>query len=424
VTEAALERASDPSGVGSLVFTRLYESEARHFAHLQDSGGAGHSGALSGIPISIKDLFDVRGEVTTAGSIARAGSKEAMADAVAVSRLKQAGSIIVGRTNMTEFAFSGVGLNPHYGTPPNAYKRESRLIPGGSSSGAAVSVSDGMALAALGSDTGGSIRIPAALCGLVGFKPTQCRVPTDGMFALSPTLDSVGVMGQTVSCCHTLDAVLSGETATSLQETPLCNVVLAIPQNYLLDALDAHVAQAFGHAVSRLASAGTRILEIDLPEISAIPAVNAKGGFAAAEAYMIHRNLHPDMEGYDPLVKERILRGRDISSEECKLMVTQRHAIIDSFAHRWDSFDAIVCPTVPIVAPKISSLEASADEFRRTNLLLLRNPSIANFLDLCAISIPCHKPGEPPVGLMLTGKHGEDKRLLSLALAVENTLAQ
>lgn len=418
VVDAALTRAADPGGIGSLVFTRLNAKEARSTGQQQDE--AAHAGALSGIPISIKDLFDVRGEVTTAGSTVLARAKPAAQDAIAIARLKQAGAIVVGRTNMTEFAFSGVGLNPHYGTPPNPYERSKRLLPGGSSSGAAVSVSDGMAVAALGTDTGGSIRIPAALCGLTGFKPTQSRIPMDGMFPLSPTLDSVGVIAPTVRCCHAVDAVLSNNPASTLQPVALRNAVLAVPQNYFLDEMDVQVAQAFERTLSQLSRAGARIIEIDLPEISAIKMVNANGGFAAAEAYKIHSDLNLNMERYDPLVRERILRGKNISTDVYAEMVKQRHTIIKSYAQMKDDFDAMLSPTVPIVAPPVSSLEASVEEYRRINLLLLRNPSIANFLDLCAISLPCHRQKEAPVGLMVTGWHGADDHLLSLALGIES----
>ena len=182
--EEAIERACTPDGEGTRVFTKVHAAQARQIANALDSlrtAGVDLS-PICGLPVSIKDLFDVQGEITTAGSVALKHSPPARADAAVIARLKRAGAVIVGRTNMTEFAYSAVGLNPHYGTPANPFDTGLRRIPGGSSSGAAISVTDGMALAAVGSDTGGSARIPAALCGLTGFKPTQSRIRSTASF--------------------------------------------------------------------------------------------------------------------------------------------------------------------------------------------------------------------------------------------------
>ena len=423
LTEEALERIGDPAGEGKLVFTKVYVEEAvQAAADANTMIGSGRSTSpLTGLPISIKDLFDVKGEVTRAGSTVLDDRPRAERDAEVVSRLKRAGAVIVGRTNMSEFAFTGVGMNPHYGTPANPYDRHSRRIPGGSSSGAPVSVADGMALAAIGTDTGGSVRIPAALCGLVGFKPTQRRVPRSGVFPLSQSLDSVGVIANTVSCCAEVDAVLAGETWTE-QRVELKSRTFAVPKNYFLDDLEKQVASGFESAIAKLSAAGARIVETSLPHMEQITEINSRGGISAPEAYTYHRRLGTDFKDYDPLVRERILRGKDISAAEYLDWLDTRKKLVEAFNRRSADWDALVWPTVPIIAPEIALLEKDPDLYRRTNRLLLRNPSVVNFLDGCALTIPCHKPGEPPVGLMLIGREMTDHQTLNVGIAVENAL--
>jgi aspartyl-tRNA(Asn)/glutamyl-tRNA(Gln) amidotransferase subunit A len=377
---------------------------------------------FAGIPVSIKDLFDIAGDTTTAGSMALRDAPPAKRDAPALSRLRAAGFIPIGRTNMTEFAFSGLGINPHYGTPANAYDRKNARIPGGSSSGAAVSVTDGMAAAALGTDTGGSCRIPAALCGLVGFKPTAKRVPLDGAVPLSTSLDSIGPIAASVACCAVLDAVLAGEEPRPLREFPLTGLRLAVPQTLVFDAIDADVARVFAAARTRLSEAGAQIVDLPLRELSELGRINSKGGFGAAEAYAFHRPLIESKAAlYDPRVLSRILRGREQDAADYIDLVRARADFIRRVGAIVAPFDALLLPTVPIIAPRIADLD---DEiaYRDINLLLLRNPTIANFLDACAISLPCHRPGEAPVGLMLIGHHGGDGRLFDIAAAAEHLL--
>jgi aspartyl-tRNA(Asn)/glutamyl-tRNA(Gln) amidotransferase subunit A len=424
LVQEAFARATDAAGEGKRVFTRLYP-DAIESASEQDrlrSRGVIAS-PLAGIPISIKDLFDVAGETTLAGSKALVGYPPAPRDAEVVARLKKAGAVIIGKTNMTEFAFSGLGLNPHYGTPRNPWNRECGRIPGGSSSGAAVSVTDGMAVAAIGTDTGGSVRIPAALCGLVGFKPTASRVPKEGVLPLSWTLDSVGPIAPSVACCALLDAVLAGERVEASESISLNSLRFAVPQRYVLDGMDAHVAAAFERAKSRLSASGARIVEIAFAELEELPEINAKGGFAAAEAWAWHKDLIAARgELYDPRVLTRIMRGRDINADDVETLRQRRVAFISRARQVTSAFDALITPTVPIVAPEIAPLEASDDVYHRTNLLVLRNTVIANFLDRCALSLPCHEPGTPPVGLMLVGEHGTDRRLLGIGLSIEKAL--
>ena len=424
LVEQCLARIAAPDGEGSRAFLKVHADQARAAADLHDTmrrSGAPAS-PFAGIPVSIKDLFDMAGDVTTAGSRVLRDASPATRDAPAVSRLRAAGFIPIGRTNMTEFAFSGLGINPHFGTPANAYDRANVRIPGGSSSGAAVSVTDGMAVAALGTDTGGSCRIPAALCGLVGFKPTANRVPLDGAVPLSTSLDSIGPIATSVACCAVLDAVLAGEEVRPLRDFPLNGLRLAVPQTLVFDGIDSDVGRAFTVARTALSEAGAKIVDIPLRELSELAQINRKGGFGAAEAYASHRPLIEAKAAlYDPRVLSRILRGREQDAADYIDLMRARADFIRRVRAAVAPFDALLLPTVPIVAPRIADLD---DEiaYRDVNLLLLRNPTIANFLDACAISLPCHQPGEAPVGLMLIGHNGGDQRLFDIAAAVEGLL--
>ena len=420
LVEECLARASDPRGEGARVFTSISAENARAAADGMDrlrQAGAAPS-AFAGIPIGVKDLFDIAGAVTTAGSRVLAANPPARADAAAVARLRAAGFVIVGRTNMTEFAYSGLGMNAHFGTPRNPYDRHTGRIPGGSSSGAAVGTADGMFAAGLGTDTGGSCRIPAALCGIVGFKPTAHRVPCDGAVPLSTTLDSVGPLARSVACCAILDAILSGEAPTVQEGFPLAGLRLGIPDGYATEGMDDAVAAAFDRALSRLAAAGANVSTLALAMLKEIPGINAKGGLVGAEAYAWHREyLERSPQLYDPWVLQRFEAGKSQSAADYIATAGARQVMMQRVARVTASVDAVIMPTVPVVAPAIAAL-ADTDTANRTNLFLLRNPSLANFLDRCAISLPCHRAGEAPVGLMLLGEHGADRRLLALAQSV------
>lgn len=421
--EESLRRARD--GRAAHVFTALHEEPAREAARHADAlARLGLSaGPLAGLPVSVKDLFDVAGEPTPAGSRLRREDPPAPADAPAVGRLRAAGAAVIGRTNMTEFAFSGVGINPHLGTPRNPCDATLARIPGGSSSGAAVSVALGIVAAALGSDTAGSIRVPAALCGVTGFKSTQSRVPLQGAFPLSHTLDTVCAMAPTVADCLTVDGVISGAPLPVHRRT-LAGVRLVLPGTVVLDALEPAVASAFSRALSVLSAAGAQVVEEPLPELAEIAAINAPGGLSAVEAWATHRaDMQARREAFDPRVAARIALGEPVSAADYLRILQRRRDWIARMQVRLAPVDALVCPTVPITAPAIEPLLASDEAFFRTNGLLLRNTIVANFLDGCAFSLPCQAPGELPVGLMLVAPGGADARLAEVALAAEAALA-
>ncbi len=421
LVEECLAKIADTSGEGVRTFIHVDREAAIEAAEAIDRlrKVKAAPSPFAGIPVSIKDLFDIRGQVTRAGSRALEDSAPAEADAPVVARLRRAGFIVIGRTNMTEFAYSGIGINPHYGTPKSTWQRSVGHVPGGSSSGAAVSVADGMAHGALGTDTGGSCRIPAAYNGIVGFKPTQRRVPLAGGVPLSFTLDSFGPLARTVGCCAVLDAVLADEPVQPLQPRPIKGMRLAVPTTVALDDLDDEVARVFERALETLSRQGALIERIAVPEFLDVGVMNTKGGFAAAESYAWHRYLiasHGDV--YDPRVSSRILRGEAISAADYIDLLEARKSLIARTTVRLAPYDALVMPTSAITPPRIADL-ADDKAFTKANLLSLRNCTLINMIDGCAISLPAHREGEAPVGLMLAASGGSDRRIFELAAAME-----
>ena len=426
LVDECLARIVDDAGEGRRAFLKVYTDEARAAAEAIDHARslAMAPSSYAGIPVSIKDLYDVAGDVTTGGSKVLRDAPPAARDCPAVARLRAAGLIIVGRTNLTEFAFSAIGVNYHHGTPKNPWDRESGRIPGGSSSGAAVSVTDGMAFMGLGSDTGGSIRIPAALCGIAGFKPTQKRISRDGVLPLSSSLDSVGPLAPSVACCAVVDAILAGEPPAVPEAIPVAGLRLAVPQTQVLDDLDEAVAQAFEGALTRLSEAGARIIEIPFGELTEIPELSVKGGIAVTESYAWHRHLlEKAADLYDPWIRRRIEGGARQSAADYIEMLNRRADLIARADRVTAPFDALVMPAVPRVAPTMAEIE-DEDAFTRNHLLLVRNNMIFNILDRCAATVPCHEPGTAPVGLMVAGEHGADRRLLAMALAIEEVVSR
>jgi aspartyl-tRNA(Asn)/glutamyl-tRNA(Gln) amidotransferase subunit A len=424
LVDACLARIADPSGEGGRAFIHVDAEAAIEAAEAMDRlrEVKAAPSPYAGIPVSIKDLFDIKGQVTRAGSRALEDSAPADADAPVVARLRQAGFIVIGRTNMTEFAYSGIGINPHYGTPKSAWQRDVGHVPGGSSSGAAVSVVDRMAHGALGTDTGGSCRIPAAYNGIVGFKPTQRRIPLEGGVPLSFTLDSFGPIARSVACCAVLDAVLANEPIVPLQPRPIKGMRLAVPTTVALDDLDDEVARTFERSLETLSRQGALIERIAVPEFLDVGTTNTRGGFAAAESYAWHRYLivsHGDV--YDPRVSLRILRGESISAADYIDLLDARKSMIARATVRLAPYDALVLPTTANTPPRIADL-ADDKAFTKANLLSLRNCTLINMMDGCAISLPCHREGEVPVGLMLAAAGGSDRRIFELAAAMEDVI--
>ena len=424
LVDQALKRIDAHRAAGGVAYISVDADSARQAARASDLARvSGYvPSPLAGLPVSIKDLFDVSGQITASGSSLLADAPPATGDALVVARLRAAGAILLGRTNMSEFAFSGLGLNPHYGTPltPCAVGR----IAGGSSSGAAVSVALGMAVAGLGTDTGGSIRIPAAFCNLTGFKPSANRVPMSGTFPLAVSLDSVGALTRSVADCILLDGVLSGEQLDT-RAASLAGLRLAVTRDFVLDQIDADVAAAFERTLDLLAKAGACIRWFDFPELHELPRINATGGLTAAEAWQGHRQW---LEGdnshrYDGRVAQRIRRGASISAADYLDIQHARHRLIGVAHERLGDADAWLLPSVATVPPKLADLADDA-AFFATNGLVLRNTSVLNFLDGCALSLPCQRGDELPVGLSIAGLNGQDARVLQVSRAIETLLRE
>jgi aspartyl-tRNA(Asn)/glutamyl-tRNA(Gln) amidotransferase subunit A len=425
LVEQALAAIKSPTGEGARAFLVVHEEEALAAADQVDAQrrlGASLP-ALAGIPISIKDLFDEAGVVTLAGSTVLIGSPPATHDSTVVARLRKAGMVIVGRTSLTEFAFTGLGINPHYGTPKNVFDRATGRIPGGSTSGGAISVTDGMAAGAIGTDTGGSLRIPAALNGLVGFKPTAGRVPRDGVLPLSPSLDSAGPIGKSVADCALLDQILAGESQGIPTAARLRGLRFAVPATVFQDDLSPAVARAFRAALDRLSSAGANIAETPMTEFAQAAAVSPRGALPSAEAFAFHRAWLADRaDKYDARVLTRIRSGEVITPDQYRALLELRRRFIRTIDAIASGYDALLMPTTPDTAPTIAETTRDDDTYFRINSRMLRNPAIVNLFDGCALSVPCHEPGTAPVGLMIAGRHNTDRTLLAIGRAVEEVV--
>ncbi len=425
LTEEALARIEDPSGEGPRAFIRVFAEGAMAAAEASDNLRAAGvvPSPLAGIPVSIKDLCDIAGLTTQAGSPTMRNAPPAERDAPVVARLRAAGAVIMGTTNMTEFAVGGLGLNPHFGDCRNPFDRETGRVPGGSSSGAAISVTDGMAAAGLGTDTAGSVRIPAAFCGLAGFKPTIGRIPTDGVFPLSTTLDSVGPLAPTLACCAVVDAIFAAEDPTPPPPLPHDGLRFGIPNALVTDKREPAVAQAFEKSVTRLSEAGVRIENVAMPDLAELATVGRVRFPSMVEGYAIHRDrLENALELMDPRISDRLLAGGQISGPDYYDILRYRDDLIARTEPITARFDAVIMPTLPITAPPIDYFLENDERRRDPHIIVIRNASIANLLERCALTVPCHEPGEAPVGFMLMGEHMADHRLMALGLSVEALL--
>jgi aspartyl-tRNA(Asn)/glutamyl-tRNA(Gln) amidotransferase subunit A len=422
---SALDAVTAAGDEGGRIFLQLYQEAAGEAAAAADQRAArGMSlGPLDGRIVSIKDLFDVAGEPTTAGSKLLKSAQVAKADAPVVQRLRAAGAVIIGKTGMSEFAYSGIGLNPHYGTPGNACNVGH--VPGGSSSGAGVSVARGMAEIAIGTDTGGSVRIPSALNGVVGFKPTQARVPRDGAFPLSFTLDTIGPLARSVIDCAQADAVLSGSSWQPLPAREVAGLRIGVPRGFLFTHCDDAVLAAFEAAINAISHAGARVQDVAFDAWLEAPSkLQENGTMVAAEAAHIHRDLLDSRASeYDPFVHNRIRRGLTLSAAQYVGIQQARATLMAQLDVQLAGLDLLLVPTVPILAPRIDALANDAAAFAIANALILRNPSVFNFYDLPAISLPLPRlESELAVGLMVVGKRHADSTLLALARALKKVL--
>ncbi|MDF0546006.1 amidase [Sphingobium sp. H39-3-25] len=421
LVRASFDHAANLGNEAANIFPYGFSETAMAEASRWDEDRAqGKAPRLAGIPISIKDNIARAREPLRAGSRFLEADQPASRDAPLVDRLNSAGFVTIGRTNMTELAFSGLGLNPHFGTPANP--AAPGRAPGGSSAGAATSVAAGLVHAAIGTDTSGSCRIPAAFCGLVGFKPTAHRIPLPGVYPLSPSLDSVGVIANSVDCCAKIDAIIAGGSPAPLDATDRSRIRIADLSGALLEDTQPAVISAYGQAVVRLRAAGIGIETVTLDILSPIAAINCDGGFGAVELYRhLADRLETVAERIDPRVLRRIRRGEAISDARYRQMVNARTALIAWANDALDAYDAVIMPTVAIVPPPLDELRDDL-AFDRFNMLALRNAGIANILDRCAISIPCHSASALPVGLTLMGPHNADRALLSLATDLESII--
>lgn len=406
------------------VFLKLYAEGARAAADAADARryGGDRLGPLDGAVVSIKDLFDIAGEPTLAGSVIRRSAPPAGRDAVAVERLRRAGTIILGKTNMCEFAFDGVGLNPHYGTPGNA--RDPARIPGGSSSGAGVTVAEGTSAISIGSDTGGSIRIPAALNGVVGFKPTMKRIAMGGVFPLSPSLDSIGPLARTVAECADANAVLAGEAPQALPRLALSGLKIGVPRGHLLSGTEPDVEKAFEAALDLLRRNGATVADVDLEDLLArMREATRPASIASIEATEIHADwLLRKAAGVDPRVSGALLECMAVPAWAYLRLMRRRGELARAMDEAARPFDMLALPTVPVVAPLMEPLVHSDTLFNAADTILLRNPEVVNQFDMTAISLPMPDMALP-AGLMLVARHGHDRRLLEMAAAVESAFS-
>jgi aspartyl-tRNA(Asn)/glutamyl-tRNA(Gln) amidotransferase subunit A len=422
-TFAAIGDCDDPA-VFTVLTPERAAQEARASATRFREGRA--RGPLDGVPVAWKDLFDIAGMPTTAGSRVLSNATPARSDAPVVARLRDAGMVCIGRVNMTEFAYSGIGLNPHFGTPRNAHGADAPRVPGGSSSGSAVAVAKGLVPVSIGSDTGGSVRIPAAFNGIIGYKSSGGRYPTDGAFPLSRTLDTVGVLARSVADATLVDAGLRGEIVTAATPRSLAGLRVIVPTNIVFGDIQPAVAGNFEAAIGRLAAAGAIVQHTHLPVFDSVMAlITRHGAIAAAEAYVLHkaRIEGPEAAALDRRVLARLRLGAGVTMPDYVTLMQERQRLIREATALFTDGAVVAFPTIVHTAPRIADLEADDELFGRINSRTLRNTMLGNFLDWCGISFPNGTDEDGlPTALQLSGAPGADDALLSLGLAAESVI--
>ncbi len=424
LTEEVLDniRSCDDQAIFIDVLADRARSEAKAARRRLKSGNL--LSLLDGVPIGWKDLFDMEGRTTTAASVVLKSDPPAKADAALVAAGKRAGMVSIGTLNMTEFAYSGIGLNPHYGTPRNPHGKV-HCSPGGSSSASGVVVAKGLLPVAIGTDTGGSIRIPASFNGVIGYKTSTGHYPMDGVFPLSRSFDTLGPLTQTVEDCVIVDAVLRGLKASKIKSRSVRELEFLVPTNVVFDGAEDAIQANFEAALSRISKAGGKIRRVTLPAFDSIlKLVTTRGNILGAEALHVHweRVNGPDAQRMDKRVVQRIKLAEKMTvvdlvevMQQRKLLMAQANALIG---------DAIVvCPTTPHVAMPIAPLEADVEEFFRVNAKTLRNTMLGNFLDWCGLSIPSGTDHDNmPTGFLMSAPHGRDADILSSGLALESLI--
>ena len=383
------------------------------------------AGPLDGVPIAWKDLVDMAGERTTAGSALYAESPPKERDAPIVANLAGAGMVALGKTNLSEFAFSALGLNPHFGTPRNPRDPATPRIAGGSSSGAAVAVAGGLAPCAIGSDTGGSIRAPASFCGIVGFKTSEGRIDKQGVFPLSRTLDTIGPMAHTVEDCILIDMALRGQSHTPVRPLDLSGVEFVVPDKSGIDDAEPAVAANLEETLKRLAAAGAKMTSRPIPQIGAMRALSAQyGSFVAIEAYAEHRAIFdsPDAQRMDRRVLKRALGGRVPERNALNLQRGREELIAGLTGELKGAL--LVLPATPMTAPALAPLEGDDELFRVVNLRAIHYTFLGNLLRMCGLALPSGTDAAGlPTGVQFLAPAGDDDRLLSIGLSMESALS-
>ena len=426
LVSAAFSEIEKDEGEGSRTFIRTFKNSAITQAAASDAlrKMGVPQGPLAGIPVSVKDLFDIEGEPTTAGSLSLSKTAEpAEQDAIVMARLRAAGAIFLGHTNMTEFAYSGLGINPHFGTPLNGWDRQIGRVPGGSSSGAAVSVRDRMAVVAIGTDTGGSVRIPAAFNRLYGFKPSFGRHSLEGVFQLSRSLDTVGPIANSMACCRLIDHLMAGLPVPEADVRPLVGMRFAILETIALDGLDVEVAGSFVRALEQIAKAGARLERIKVDAIDNFTKIARLGSLIGPEAHHeLRGKLRENGDLIDPRVRIRIEAAKKISSADYIEMLDLQQDMKQRTHVATRNYDAVLMPTVAVTPPELKPLLASDELYGETNLKILRNTALVNLLGRPAASIPIGGRDNAPVGMMIMGEMGEDANVQDIAESIDQSL--
>jgi len=418
LTRECLQKINALNSELNAFITVTAESALREAALAQDEIAAGKwRGPLHGIPVGLKDLIDTAGVRTTAASRVFA-DRVPVRDAEIVARLREAGAVLVGKQNLHEFAYGGSSVISAFGIPRNPI--DSEYIAGGSSGGSAAAVGSGMCYAAIGTDTAGSVREPAALCGLVGLKPTYGLISTEGIIPLSPSLDHAGPITRSVQDAAIL---LDALTGTEWRHSESLDVEhgkwrVGIPRQFFFEDLDSEVATAVEAAIDELELMGCVVADVDVR-------VDTDRTLQAAEAYAEHRQrIASSADLYDPETLRRVRTGENISNEQYRAALRELGNIRREIAAIFDSVDVLVTPTTPIPAPRLSNLTTNIDQLRPTELVLLRNTRPANVWGTPAISVPCGRTSEGlPIGLQIIGPMGRDARVLQVARAFERACA-